>query len=147
MPDLMRSKLYEQSLGEDYLPEALPQSPRECNRILRVFDSVFEKVSDNNNDCGVPVATFVEFVRLHLSSRWISVVQTFIDTGCVQVTDNPGQRLISESSKSLQDDVETVEYELRQCVGVLIPLEVVQENNNVSDQTATARVLTLDRSR
>lgn len=145
MPDMMRSNLYSHASDD---AKAMPQRSPDTNYILEMFDSVFDGLVDLPKDStsrsvhGVPVSTFVEFVRLHLSSRWAVLVDDFIGRGCVSATPRQGSVAFTEGS-------EADEEEIRQCIGILIPLDVQTSNNCVDNINSASgvRVLTLDRER
>lgn len=151
MPDLMKSNLYSRTMDSG---SSLPHRNEIATRILLLFDEVFGKCSDaisNESDGGVPVATFVEFVRVHLSSKWASMVEDFISSGYISIS---AQMENGIPQRDKFENFETAEYEMKQCIGVLIPLGIENANGAIANygvkhdnQLLPSRLLTFDKER
>lgn len=155
MPDTMRANLYTQS-RLDVSETFLPQHNEEAARILKLFDDVFEveSVATKINH-GVPVSTFIEFVRVNLSSRWASLVSDFVNSGCVVVS--PSIMKLDSNEDVSYDIDEIAEMEMRQCVDILIPLHterhshaqqhIVRSNVTGKQNNFSVRFLTFESAR
>lgn len=140
----MRSILYEQvgTSSSDVGLGALTRNNKDTTRILNMFDTVFDQSSQS-----VPVSTFVEFIRLHFSSRWASFVGDFIDNGCILFSPREESGVIKEIDSTAVDD-----DGIKQCVNMLAPMDIQEflkeaPSGRESSMLSGIRVLTLKKDR
>jgi hypothetical protein len=128
MPDLVWNSL---AVGSDGLglesKPAVANSNSAVRSLIATFESVFDRGSDRTDSTtknDIPATTFVEFVRVHLSSEWSLALQHHVR----QLVDGGA----SADAKSVDSPVNKIR---------------VSSVHRAVDSMSLSRALTIDRTR